>query len=151
MKIEINIKKKHLYIMSIILLLTVGAIASATINPNIGWLPIQRIAKSNEDLTSLDENNNGLIDHKALEPMVIVESGKFFTRCKTITPPVGTSVATHKINYIAGGWAQWTFEASHTAFGGGEITSDSGVTFCSSSLTSAGGYHGSYMTIAIPK
>ncbi|MBW3014911.1 hypothetical protein KY330_00655 [Candidatus Woesearchaeota archaeon] len=67
MKIEINIKKKHLYIMSIILLLTVGAIASATINPNIGWLPIQRIAKSNQDLTSLDENGNGKIDSGAIE------------------------------------------------------------------------------------
>ncbi|MBW3014910.1 hypothetical protein KY330_00650 [Candidatus Woesearchaeota archaeon] len=66
MKIEINIEKKHFYMISIILVILIGTIVNATISPNIGWLPLQRIAKSSEDLTPIDENNDGKIDYNKL-------------------------------------------------------------------------------------
>ncbi|MBW3003628.1 hypothetical protein KY328_01565 [Candidatus Woesearchaeota archaeon] len=150
MKIEISIKKKHLYILSILLIVCFGILASGAIDRTKGWLSLDRIATDSTGSLSIDENGNGKIDTGVLEGNVIVDSDVYWERCHTMTPPTGTSVATHKINFVAGCWAQWTFEQSHTNFLGGEITSDSGTQFCCS-MEGAGGYHGSYMIIAVPK
>lgn len=63
MKIQINFEKKHIYMLSALILLF-GAlfVYAANVEELQGWRPLSQISKSWSDQTSVDENNDGIID-----------------------------------------------------------------------------------------
>ena len=62
MKITINITKKHVYALLILSIAFAFANLAIAITATQAFHPLQDIAKSSTDLTSVDANSNGIID-----------------------------------------------------------------------------------------
>ncbi|MAE42200.1 hypothetical protein CMO93_00385 [Candidatus Woesearchaeota archaeon] len=63
-KIQINIEKKHIYLLAFIFsFLGVFIVIGATpFDPNLGWHPLQQIATDETGTASVDANSNAVID-----------------------------------------------------------------------------------------
>ena len=61
--IKIVMSKSAAVIMSLLILGMFSYVAFANVNDNLPWHPLNQISKSRTDLTSVDENNDGIIDH----------------------------------------------------------------------------------------
>lgn len=63
MKIEVNVRKRHFAILlGVILLLGLVVYVNAALNTAQPYHPLQQVAKSNSDTTSVDNDGNGAID-----------------------------------------------------------------------------------------
>ncbi|MAE43090.1 hypothetical protein CMO93_04915, partial [Candidatus Woesearchaeota archaeon] len=63
-KIEINIEKKHIYLLAFLfsflgIFIVIGA---APFDTNLGWHPLQQIATDETGTASVDANSNAVID-----------------------------------------------------------------------------------------
>ena len=63
-KIEINIEKKHIYLLAFLfsflgIFIVIGA---APFDTNLGWHPLQQIATDETGTASVDANSNAIID-----------------------------------------------------------------------------------------